>query len=149
MIIFSVETNHITKILNKIYKTFQKGADKWERARYTTSKLIMEVVDMFNKNENMLSALSTLFECREENLYALTNEDKEKIKNLTKNNDNYEKLFSIIENLSPNIQNIEKVKNSLDSYIDKINIIGAYENEKFYKIRIFRCNKFNIRMCLL
>lgn len=104
---------------------------------------------MFNKNENMLSALSTLFECREENLYALTNEDKEKIKNLTKNNDNYEKLFSIIENLSPNIQNIEKVKNSLDSYIDKINIIGAYENEKFYKIRIFRCNKFNIRMCLL
>ena len=31
---------------------------------------------MFNKN--MLSALSTLFESREENLYALTNEDKQK-----------------------------------------------------------------------
>lgn len=104
---------------------------------------------MLNKNENKPSALSTLFESREENLYALTDKDKEKIKNLTKNNDNYEKLFSIIENLSPNTQNIEKVKNSLDSYIDKINIIGAYENEKFYKIRIFRCNKFNIRMCLL
>lgn len=104
---------------------------------------------MLNKKENMLSALSTLFESREENLYALTNEDKEKIKNLTKNNDNYEKLFSIIENISPNIQNIEKVKNSLDSYIDKINIIGAYENEKFYKIWFFRCNKSNIRMCLL
>ena len=104
---------------------------------------------MFNKNKNMLSALSTLFESREENLYALTNEDKQKIKSLTKNNDTYEKLFSIIENLSPSTQNIEKVKNSLDSYIDKINIVGAYENEKFYKIRIFRCNKFNIRMCLL
>ena len=55
----------------------------------------------------------------------------------------------MIENLSPSTQSIEKVKNSLDSYIDKINIIGAYENEKFYKIRFFRCNKFNIRMCLL
>ena len=104
---------------------------------------------MLNKNENKPSALNTLFESREENLYALTDKDKEKIKNLTKNNDNYEKLFSIIENLSPNTQNIETIKNSLDSYIDKINITGAYENEKFYKIRIFRCNKFNIRMCLL
>lgn len=104
---------------------------------------------MLNENEKKTSALNTLFESREENLYTLTNEDKEKIKNLTKNNDNYEKLFAIIENLSSSTQNIEKVKNSLDSYIDKINIIGAYENEKFYKIRIFRCNKFNIRMCLL
>ena len=104
---------------------------------------------MFNKNKTMLSALNTLFESREENLYSLTNEDKQKIKSLTKNNDTYEKLFSIIESLSSNTQNLEIVKNSLDSYIDKINIIGAYENEKFYKIRIFRCNKFNIRMCLL
>lgn len=27
-----------------------------------------------------------------------------------------------------------KVKDSLESYIDKVNIIGSYENEKFYKI---------------
>jgi len=86
---------------------------------------------MLNKNENKPSALNTLFESREENLYALTDKDKEKIKNLTKNNDNYEKLFSIIENLSPNTQNIEKVKNSLKSYIDKINIIDAYEFDYF------------------
>ena len=35
------------------------------------------------------------------------------------------------------------VKNSLESYIDSINVVGAYENEKFYKIRIFRCYKFD------
>ena len=38
------------------------------------------------------------------------------------------------------------VKNSLESYIDSINVVGAYENEKFYKIRIFRYYKFNNRM---
>ena len=27
-----------------------------------------------------------------------------------------------------------KVKDSLESYIDKVNVIGSYENEKFYKI---------------
>lgn len=25
-----------------------------------------------------------------------------------------------------------KVKDSLESYIDKVNVIGSYENEKFY-----------------
>ena len=28
----------------------------------------------------------------------------------------------------------------VDSYIDRVNVIGSYENEKFYKIRICRCN---------
>ncbi|MCI8548743.1 MAG: hypothetical protein HFJ38_07680 [Bacilli bacterium] len=78
--------------------------------------------------------MTTLFESREENLYSLTEKDKEKIKELTKNNDNYEKLFGLLENLLNSPNNLEKVRNSLDSYIDKINIIGAYENEKFYKI---------------
>lgn len=102
---------------------------------------------MFDEDENTKSVLTTLFESREENLYSLNKEDKEKIKNLTKNNDSYEKLFGLLEDLSNTPQNLEKVRNSLDSYIDKINIIGAYENEKFYKIRFFRCSKINIRMC--
>lgn len=42
------------------------------------------------------TVLNTLFECREESLYTLT-----------------------------------------ENYIDRINIIGAYENGNFYKIRIF------------
>ena len=69
-----------------------------------------------------------------------------KIENLTKNNDSYEKLFNVIEELSNDTNKLEKVRDSLDSYIDRINIAGSYENEKFYKIRIFRCNKLNLRV---
>lgn len=97
---------------------------------------------MFNLNERQ-TVLDSLFESREENLCALTERDKQKIKMLTKNNDSYDKLFEIIKNISSDNEKIESVRNSLDNYIDKINIIGAYENEKFYKIRIFWCNKFN------
>lgn len=78
--------------------------------------------------------LDNLFESRETNLYALTEEDKKRIKNLTKNNDSYEKLFNVIEELSSDTNKLEKVRDSLDSYIDRINIAGSYENEKFYKI---------------
>lgn len=97
--------------------------------------------------ESKKEVLDNLFESRETNLYVLTEEDKKKIENLTKNNDTYEKLFNIIEELSSDTNKLEKVRDSLDSYIDRINIAGSYENEKFYKIRIFRCNKFAIRMC--
>lgn len=89
---------------------------------------------MSNENSNIESVLTALFESREENLYSLNEKDKEKIKNLTKNNDSYEKLFGILEDLLNSPNGIEKVRNSLDSYIDKINIISAYENERFYKI---------------
>ena len=82
----------------------------------------------------------------QEELCALTETDKQKIKRITRNNDSYDKLFAIIKDLSNNSEKLEEVRNSLDSYIDKINIIGAYENEKFYKIRIFRCNKLNFGM---
>ena len=96
--------------------------------------------------EDEKGVLENLFESREEELCALTEMDKQKIKRLTRNNDSYDKLFTIIKDLSNNSEKLEEVRNSLDSYIDKINIIGAYENEKFYKIRIFRCCKFNTRM---
>lgn len=84
------------------------------------------------KNEK--AVLENLFESREEELCVLTEMDKQKIKKLTRNNDSYNKLFAIIKDLSNNSEKLEEVRNSLDSYIDKINIIGAYENEKFYKI---------------
>ncbi len=84
--------------------------------------------------ESKKEVLDNLFESRETNLYVLTEEDKKKIENLTKNNDTYEKLFNIIEELSSDTNKLEKVRDSLDSYIDRINIAGSYENEKFYKI---------------
>lgn len=84
--------------------------------------------------ESKKEVLDNLFESRETNLYALTEEDKKKIENLTKNNDTYEKLFNIIKELSSDTNKLEKVRDSLDSYIDRINIASSYENEKFYKI---------------
>lgn len=96
--------------------------------------------------ENKKGLLDSLFESREEELYVITEIDKQKIERLTKNNDSYNKLFEIIKDLSSDSKQLEKVKNSLGSYIDKVNSIGAYENEKFYKIRLFRCNKLNSRM---
>lgn len=84
--------------------------------------------------ESKKEVLDNLFESRETNLYVLTEEDKKKIENLTKNNDSYEKLFNVIEELSNDTNKLEKARNSLDSYIDKINIESSYENEKFYKI---------------
>lgn len=91
---------------------------------------------MSNEKETVLN---TLFECREDNLYTLNEKDKERIATLTKDNDSYEKLFNIIEKLPHSQEDLENVKNSLDSYIDRINIIGTYNNENFYKIRLFRC----------
>lgn len=84
------------------------------------------------KNEK--EVLDNLFESRETSLYVLAEEDKKKIENLTKNNDSYEKLFNVIEELSSDTNKLEKVRDSLDIYIDRINIAGSYENEKFYKI---------------
>ena len=85
-------------------------------------------------NENAKGILDDLFESREENLCALTEMDKQKIERLTRDNDSYDMLFEAIEDLSNNSEKLEEIRNSLDSYIDKINIIGAYENQKFYKI---------------
>lgn len=84
--------------------------------------------------ENKRSVLNDLFVSREENICAITELDKKRIKELTKNNDTYQMLLDKLDKLSNNDIAESKVKDSLESYIDKVNIIGAYENEKFYKI---------------
>lgn len=80
------------------------------------------------------TVLSELFECREEELCALTEYDKKMIKMLVTKNDTYQMLLDKIDNLSGNEKGKEIVKKSLDSYIDRINVISSYENEKFYNI---------------
>lgn len=97
---------------------------------------------MFNLNERGKeeSVLDELFECREENLCVITEIDKKNLKELIKDNDTYQMLLANIDALSDDDKTKEKVKDSLDSYIDRVNVIGSYENEKFYKIRICRCN---------
>ena len=46
-------------------------------------------------------------------------------KNINQCYDSYEKLFSIIEKLPHTQEDLENIRNSLDSYIDRINTIGT------------------------
>lgn len=92
--------------------------------------LYMEVVEM----ENEKSVLNQLFVSKEENICALTEYDKKRIKELTKDNDTYQMLLDKLEVISNDDISKSKVKDSIESYIDRVNVIGAYENEKFYKI---------------
>lgn len=98
--------------------------------------------------ENESNILNDLFVSREENICAITEIDKKRIKELTKNNDTYQMLLDKLDELSNNDIAKVKVRDSLESYIDKVNVVGSYENEKFYKIGfvdamnlIFECIK--------
>lgn len=84
--------------------------------------------------ENEQSVLNQLFVSKEEKIYALNEYDNKRIKELTKDNDTYQMLLDKIEDLSDDEILKSKVKDSLESYIDKVNVIDSYENEKFYKI---------------
>ena len=101
--------------------------------------------------ENEQSVLNQLFVSKEENICALNEYDKKRIKELTKDNDTYQMLLDKLEDLSNDDILKSKVKDSLESYIDKVNVIGSYENEKFYKIGfadamnlVFECIKREI-----
>ena len=83
--------------------------------------------------ENEQSILNQLFVSKEENICAFNEYDKRRIKELTKDNDTYQMLLDKLEDLSDDDISKSKVKDSLESYIDKVNVIGSYENEKFYK----------------
>lgn len=101
--------------------------------------------------ENEQSILNQLFVSKEENICAFNEYDKRRIKELTKDNDTYQMLLDKLEDLSDDDISKSKVKDSLESYIDKVNVIGSYENEKFYKIGftdainlVFECIKREI-----
>ena len=76
------------------------------------------------------TVLDELFKSREENLCAISESDKEKIKRLVTKNDTYKMLLDKIDKLSDDEKAKQLVKDSLDSYIDRINVIGSYENDK-------------------
>lgn len=86
-------------------------------------------------NENN-TILNVLFESREENICVITKEDKKNIKELIEDNDKYEKVLEFLDDATNDSVTKDKIKNSLESYIDGMNIISAYENQKFYEIRI-------------
>lgn len=80
--------------------------------------------------KNECNVLNDLFVSREENICILTKYDKKRIKELTKNNDTYQMLLDKLDGLSNDDTAKEKIKDSLESYVDKINVIGSYENIK-------------------
>ncbi|MBR2587671.1 MAG: hypothetical protein IKD77_00485 [Bacilli bacterium] len=87
---------------------------------------------MFDKKEE--SILNELFSSREEFICVITDYDKEKIKELVKDNYSFRELLSRIEELSNNKKTENEIKDNLESYIDGIHAVSSYENEKFYKI---------------
>ena len=96
----------------------------------------MEGLVMIECNNENNTILNVLFESREENICVITKEDKKNIKELIKDNDKYEKVLEILDDITNDNVTKDKIKNSLESYIDGMNIVSAYENQKFYKIRI-------------
>lgn len=96
----------------------------------------MEGLVMIECNNENNTILNVLFESREENICVITKEDKKKIKELIKDNDKYEKVLEFLDDATNDNVTKDKIKNSLESYIDGMNIISAYENQKFYEIRI-------------
>lgn len=80
------------------------------------------------------SVLNDIFTMRESNYCVITGEDKKKLEEILKKNDTYNVLLDKIDKLSFDNKIKEEVKDSLDSYIDRVNVIGTYENAKFYKL---------------
>lgn len=96
----------------------------------------MEGLVMIECNNENNTILNVLFESREENICVITKEDKKNIKELIEDNDKYEKVLEFLDDATNDSVTKDKIKNSLESYIDGMNIISAYENQKFYEIRI-------------
>lgn len=91
---------------------------------------------MDNRNNANNTILNVLFASREENICVITKEDRKRIKELIKDNDKYEKVLEFLDDATNDTITKDKIRNSLESYIDGINIVSAYENQKFYEIRI-------------
>mgnify|MGYP007122092355 FL=1 len=89
---------------------------------------------MFDFDKKEESILNELFSSREEFICVITDYDKEKINDLVKENDTYEVLLNRIKELSADDKTIKQIKESLESYTDRIHAICSYENEKIYKI---------------
>ena len=77
--------------------------------------------------------LNEIFLSREEKICSISKEEKQKIKELKKENYSYEKLMQFVDKTTDDKLVKEVIKSSLESYIDGINIVGAYENKKFYE----------------
>lgn len=87
---------------------------------------------MNNHNINeVTSILDIIFLQREDNIYQITENERELIEMKTKD---YDKIYSEIDNI-PNafVETRNGIKTSIENYINTLSIVQANENEKFYK----------------
>ncbi len=83
---------------------------------------------MDNCNNEKGTVLDTLFTSREEDICVITKKERKKINELTKNNDKYEKVLDYLDEITNDDMEKEKIKDSLESYIDGMNIVSTYVN---------------------
>lgn len=81
---------------------------------------------------NSTELIKELFRTREEEIYCnITTQEK---KLFLKKSENYSKIYDAIDNIPDAfVETITGIKNSLQNYLEIINEIQGFENEKFYK----------------
>lgn len=97
---------------------------------------------------NVLSddLLNDIYEKRCEKLSIITLDDEKNIKDLLEDKNNAYEFISIAISNIPNafVETRKMIKESIDKYVEVLNSIGSYENEKFYKCGF--CDGMNIRL---
>ncbi len=75
--------------------------------------------------------LKNIFEKRENDIYNITESERELNKKKTKD---YEKIDIAIDNIPNGFKEVRQgMKASVENYIDTLSLIQSNENEKFYK----------------
>lgn len=90
--------------------------------------------------------LDIIYEDRCEKLSEITIEDQKNINNLLETkNKAYENIDIAINNV-PNgfVETRKMIKESIENYLNVLNLIGSYENEKFYKCGF--CDGINMEL---
>ena len=87
--------------------------------------------------ENILSdnLLNDIYEQRCEKISTITKEDGKNIKDLLEDKNKAYEFIDIAINNVPNafVETRKMIKESVEGYLNVLNLIVSYENEKFYK----------------
>ena len=85
-----------------------------------------------NMDVNSLELIKDFFRTREESIYSHITEEEKKL--LSKKSENYSKIYDTIENIPISfVETINGIKTSFENYLEILNEVQGFENEKFYK----------------
>ncbi len=77
--------------------------------------------------------IDSWYNARAEDLYILNEVDKQKMTEITKGEDTYQKIENEISKIAKD-DDKERILEKIDKHCNKLLNIGGYENEKFYKV---------------